>query len=58
VYCASAGVARLGFDPGEDFMEAFVDAFMAADMDELGPQTLSTVINGELLARARQGTEA
>lgn len=45
------GFAKLRYDPGDKFFAEFVEAFMGADLEEIMPHTLSSVINGETTPR-------
>lgn len=47
----SVGFAKLKYDPGLEFMDAFEGACMALELQGFNPHELANVLNGESDAR-------
>jgi hypothetical protein len=47
-----AGLAKLEYRPGEEFMRLFVAACVARHFEGFKPQDLANVINGQLMCTA------
>jgi hypothetical protein len=53
VHLCVAGLAKLEYRPEEEFMRLFVAACVTSRFEGFNPQSLSNVLNGELLYTAQ-----